>query len=261
MAIIKPFSEIKCRNCDSNGFIIGNHLAVKCDCRLKYEHELLTSNILINSGLLNEGSSYDDFKRLIEFDFSDYHGIDEEGNIKKIRKYFDEFDSDIKPFKHLHCYVYGEQGTQKSYTMRGLLSKLACNGKKVYYAFTKDLISLMIDAERNEESRKKLNYIQNVDVLVLDEFDENRICLWQSGYKEKSLIVWLKYRLEVIRNSTWFISNFTIEHIKESQLGELYGDLIDRETKYGRFHFKDKFGDNVTEKEVDDMMKFIWGND
>ena len=60
MSIIKPFSEIKCRNCDSNGFIIGNHLAVKCDCRLKYEHELLTSNILINSGLLNEGSSYDD---------------------------------------------------------------------------------------------------------------------------------------------------------------------------------------------------------
>ena len=284
MSIIPNFNTIKCDKCDSNGFIVGESSAVKCNCRVRYEQELKTSDVLSRSGLLNENSTYEDFKKLVDFDWSDYRGKDENGNLKKLQKYCDEFDktkykeiphnsvddkgniirteyskvSIENPFKHLHCYVWGGQGTQKSYTMKGVLIKLATKGKLVYYIFAKDLISLLHDSERDEELKKKLDYIKNVDVLVIDEFEEQRCCLWQSGYKERLLIVWLKERLEVVRKSTWFISNDSMEEQKESKFGELFGDMLDRETKFGRFEFKDKYSDYITKEEIEETMKNIW---
>lgn len=258
MSIIPSFSEIKCDKCNKDGFITTENGAIKCDCRQRFEQELKTSDILCKSGLLTESSSYEDFKKLIDFNWSDYRGKDENGNLKKLQKFVDEFDSDKKPFKHLHCYIWGTQGTQKSYTMKGVLTKLAIKEKSVYYIFAKDLISLLHDSERDEELKKKLDYIKNVDVLVIDEFEEQRCCLWQSGYKERLLIVWLKDRLEVVRKSTWFISNDSMEKQKESKFGELFGDMLDRETKFGRFEFKDKYSDYITKEEIEQKMKNIW---
>lgn len=258
MSIVPNFNTVKCEKCDNNGFIVNGQSAIKCSCRVKYEFELKASSILSNSGLLNESSTYEDFKKLIDFDWSDYRGKDENGNLKKLQKFVDEFDSDKKPFKHLHCYVWGGQGTQKSYTMKGVLTKLAIKGKSVYYIFAKDLISLLHDSERDEELKKKLDYIKNVDVLVIDEFEEQRCCLWQSGYKERLLIVWLKDRLEVIRKSTFFISNDSVEAMKQSKFGELYGDLLDRETKFGRFEFTDRYMDSLSKEEIQATFASIW---
>ena len=286
MSIIPSFSEIKCDKCNKDGFITTENGAIKCDCRQRFEQELKASDILSKSGLLDESSTYEDFTRLINFQFTDYRGKDENGNLKKLQKYCDEFDktkykeiphnsvddkgniirteyskvSIENPFKHLHCYVWGEQGTQKSYTMKGVLTKLAIKGKSVYYIFAKYLISLLHESERDEELKKTLDYIKNVDVLVIDEFEEQRCCLWQSGYKERLLIVWLKDRLEVVRKSTWFISNNSIEEMKNGKFGELFGDMLDRETKFGRFEFKDKYSDYITKEEIEQKMKDIWGD-
>ena len=260
MSIVPSFNLYKCDKCDNNGFIVNGQSAIKCSCRVKYEFELKASSILSNSGLLNESSIYEDFKKLIDFDWSDYRGKDENGNLKKLQKFVDEFDSDKKPFKHLHCYVWGKQGTQKSYTMKGVLTKLAIKGKSVYYIFSFFFFSLLHDSERDEELKKKLDYIKNVDVLVIDEFEEQRCCLWQSGYKERLLIVWLKDRLEVVRKSTWFISNSSIEEMKGGKFGELFGDMLERETKFGRFEFKDKYSDYITKEEIEQKMKDIWND-
>ena len=286
MGILKEFNFYKCNKCDKNGFVIKNGIATLCDCRKTYEMELKSSDILLKSGLLTENSTYEDFKKLIDFDWSDYRGKDENGNLKKLQKYCDEFDktkykeiphnsvddkgniirteyskvSIENPFKHLHGYVWGEQGTQKSYTIKGVLTKLAIKGKSVYYIFAKDLISLLHESERDEELKKTSDYIKNVDVLVIDEFEEQRCCLWQSGYKERLLIVWLKDRLEVVRKSTWFISNSSIEEMKGGKFGELFGDMLERETKFGRFEFKDKYSDYITKEEIEQKMKDIWGD-
>ena len=258
MGILKPFSEVKCEKCDSNGFIVGESSAVKCDCRQCYELELKASDLLSKSGLLTENSTYEDFKKLINYSFNDYKGKDENGNIKRIKKYVDEFDRSDKPFKNMHFYIWGEQGTQKSYTLKGMLAKLACKGKSVYYTFLKNLISLIIESDRDENAKSKLNYIMNVDVLVLDEFEEKRANLWASGYKENTLITWLKDRMEVVRKSTWFISNDSMEQMKESKFGELYGDLLDRETKFGRFEFTDRYVDSLSKEEIQATFASIW---
>ena len=258
MSVIKAFSEVKCDKCDSNGFIIKNNMAVLCECRKKFEYEIKASDILLKSGLLRESSNYEDFKKLINFDWSDYRGKDENGNIKRIKKYVDEFDRSDKPFKNMHFYIWGGQGTQKSYTLKGMLVKLAIKGKTVHYIFCKDLINLIIDADRNEESQKKLDYIMNVDVLVLDEVDSQRIATWKSGYKENSFIVPLKERLEITRKSTWIVSNLSLEEQKESSLGELYYDLFCRECRFGTFEFTDRYFDNIPKEKIEDMFNSIW---
>ena len=258
MGILKEFNFYKCNKCDKNGFVIKNGIATLCDCRKTYEMELKSSDILLKSGLLTENSTYEDFKKLINYSFDDYKGKDENGNIKRIKKYVDEFDRSDKPFKNMHFYIWGEQGTQKSYTLRTMLVNLACKGKSVYYTFLKNLISLIIESDRDENAKSKLNYIMNVDVLVLDEFEEKRANLWASGYKENTLITWLKDRMEVVRKSTWFISNDSMEQMKESKFGELYGDLLDRETKFGRFEFKDKYFDNIPKENIEEIFNSIW---
>lgn len=260
MGILKEFNFYKCDKCDSNGFIVKNGVAILCDCRKNYEVELKSSDILLKSGLLTENSTYEDFKKLIDYSFDDYHGKDEQGNIRRLKKFVDEFDNPNKPFKNLHCYVYGSQGTQKSYTLKGMLARLACNGKSVYYTFTKDLIDLIIDSDRIEESQKKLDYIMNVDVLVLDEMQSDRCALWKSQFKENSLIIWVKNRLEVVRKSTWFISNDSIEQMQSGAFGNLFGDLIDRETKFGRFEFKDKYFDNIPKENIEEIFNSIWND-
>ena len=258
MSIVSNFNLYKCDKCDANGFIVGENSAIKCSCRVKYEFELKASSILSNSGLLNESSTYDDFKKLIDFNWSDYRGKDENGNLKKLQKFVDEFDRSDKPFKNMHFYIWGGQGTQKSYTLKGMLTKLACKGKSVYYTFLKNLISLIIESDRDENVKSKLNYIMNVDVLVIDEFEEKRANLWASGYKENTLITWLKDRLEVIRKSTFFISNDSVEAMKQSKFGELYGDLLDRETKFGRFEFTDRYMDSLSKEEIQATFASIW---
>ena len=258
MSIVPSFNLYKCDKCDNNGFIVNGQSAIKCSCRVKYEFELKASSILSNSGLLNESSTYEDFKKLIDFDWSDYRGKDENGNLKKLQKFVDEFDSDKKPFKHLHCYVWGKQGTQKSYTMKGVLTKLAIKGKSVFYIFTKDLINLIIDSDRDETAKKKLDYIMNVDCLVLDEFDTQRIASWKSNYKENILLVPLKNRMEVTRKSTWIISNLSIDEQKETSFGELYYDLLKRETCYGQFNFTDRYMDSLSKEEIQATFASIW---
>lgn len=258
MSIVPNFNTVKCKKCDSNGFIIKDGNASICDCRKRYEYELSASNILLQSGLLTENSTYEDFKKLINYSFDDYKGKDENGNIKRIKKYVDEFDRSDKPFKNMHFYIWGGQGTQKSYTLKGMLTKLACKGKSVYYTFTKDLIDLIIDSDRIEESQKKLDYIMNVDVLLLDEMQSDRCALWKSQFKENSLIIWVKNRLEVVRKSTWFISNDSIEQMQSGAFGNLFGDLIDRETKFGRFEFTDRYMDSLSKEEIQATFASIW---
>ena len=258
MGILKEFNFYKCNKCDKNGFIIKNGIATLCDCRKTYEMELKSSDILLKSGLLTENSTYEDFKKLINYSFDDYKGKDENGNIKRIKKYVDEFERSDKPFKNMHFYIWGEQGTQKSYTLRTMLVNLAFKGKSVYYTFLKNLISLIIESDRDENVKSKLNYIMNVDVLVIDEFEEKRANLWASGYKENTLITWLKDRLEVIRKSTFFISNDSVEAMKQSKFGELYGDLLDRETKFGRFEFTDRYMDSLSKEEIQATFASIW---
>ena len=46
--------------------------------------------------------------------------------------------------------------------------------------------------------------------------------------------------------------------LSQKKFGELFGDLIDRETKYGRFEFTDRYFDNVSKEEIQAVFDSIW---
>lgn len=107
---IKSFKEIKCSNCDSNGYFVKNGKAIKCDCRKKYEEDLKLCDRLLRSGILSESSDYQDFENIKNYNFDKYIGNESRNNITKLEKFVSEFDNEDKPFKHIHFYVWGIKG-------------------------------------------------------------------------------------------------------------------------------------------------------
>lgn len=248
-----------CGKCN-DGYIINKESVSKCNCRKEYETDLRLYNKMLGSGLINNNSSDIDYDILKNYSLKNYSGKDNNGNIPKLEKFIDNFKDKEKPFRHLHFYVHGEQGCQKSFTFRGICCLLAKQGFNTYFIFAKDLITLISDSERNEESQKKLDYLMGVDFLVIDEWNEKRLGLYTtSQYKETIAIVWVKERLEIARKSTVFLSNSPIAEIKGGKLGDLYGDLIDRETRYAQLYFNDNYGANLDVNEFNKTLESIWG--
>ena len=254
------FKDFKCSNCDVNGFITNpfTNTTEKCECRVKFEKDLRTFNLLKESGLLLETSTKNDFDELNSYSFDKYVGKDENKNLDKLKMYVSKFDDESKPFSKMSFYIHGPQGCQKSYTIKGILSRLAKSNHTVYYILAKDLVDLIIKSERDEEKKDLLNYIQTVDCLCIEELNAKRMALWNSGFKQEILVSWLKTRLEVVHKSTFIITNDTIEEFKSSELGELLGDLVERECKFGTFEFKDNYGANLSKEDFQKKFDDIW---
>ena len=157
-------------------------------------------------------------------------------------------------FNSLHQYWHGPQGTCKS-SFSKLLLKQLINKYNItgYYMFAKDFAQLITLAEMNPNAEYKLNKILNCDLLILDEFQEDRLALYKSGWKEKQMVVSLKTRLEVLRKATIFISNDTIEETYQNSLGELLANMIDRETKKCRLEFTQVYTNVNLNKEIEDL--------
>lgn len=254
------FKEFKCEECNDDGFVtdIFTNTTKKCKCRINYENTLRTFNILKESGLLFDYSTLNDFNELNDYSFDKYVGTDENKNIDKLRMYIERFEDETKPFSKMSFYIHGPQGCQKSYTVKGVLSLLAKKGHSVYYILAKDLVDLIIKADRDDEKKELLDRILIVDCLCIEELNSKRMALWNSGFKQETLVPWLKTRLEVVHKSTFMITNDTIEEFKQSELGELLGDLVERECKFGTFEFNDNYGNNLSKEDFKKKFDDIW---
>lgn len=254
------FKDVKCKECDENGFVVNpfSFEVEKCKCRIKYENDLRTFDVLKNSGLLLPTSTLNDFNEINSYSFDKYVGADENKNIDRLKMYVDKFEDENKPFSKMSFYIHGGQGCQKSYTIKGVLSLLAKKGHSVYYILAKDLVDMIIKSDRDEEIKNKLDYILTVDCLCIEELNAKRMALWNSGFKQEVLVSWLKTRLEVVKKSTFIITNDTIEEFKQSELGELLGDLVERECRFGTFEFTDNYGANLSKEDFKKQFDSIW---
>lgn len=231
---------IPCEKC-KNGFIIKNNIAWRCDCLLNYETHLKNAIGLCNANLITEETPIGIVEDLLSYDLCSYVGTKSIDNIEKCKKFVNEFD---KKFNSINLFFQGENGTQKSTVARGMASLLIRDKKTAYYILGKDLICLLMDAERNVDAREKINQILSVDLLIIDEISPDKLALYSSNYKQEQLTPFLKTRIENIRKSVIFVSNVMIDEFKGSKLGDTLSDLIIRECKYGTFTFEDKFVEN-----------------
>lgn len=230
---------VGCGKCE-NGFIISDGIASRCECWTQYRKNLLFLQKLYESNLITDITPQEKIDKFINYDIDSYKGDDVNKNIKKIKKFVSEFDD---KFKTINLYVYGDNGTQKTTVIKWICKKLLKKGKSVYYIIGKDLIDVIMDSERNEESKKKVEKMLQSDLLVIEEFEKSKLSLFSSNYKQSELIPFLKTRMESICKSTIFISNSDISDLYE--LSSTIGDLIDRETNNCKLHFTDRYYANV----------------
>lgn len=226
-----------CGKCNAEGKILvrvkGGTKEIYCEC-----YKNFVNNQRLNLKLKEANLGTIDYVQNLSLD--NYKGNDPEKNIEHLKKYVSDF---ALKFHSIHLFVYGEQGTQKTTSCKAVLKELAKKGYKVLYMNSQEFFTMCGQLEFNEQTgeltaNEMYKKFMSTDCLVLDEWDENKISLYKSGWKQKLGIAPLKNRLEVARKATIFISNQTIEEIKESELGDTYGDLVDRETVKLGFHEK-----------------------
>lgn len=229
-----------CNKCDEHGFIINNGIATRCDCWTAYKSRVQFLQKLHESNLITDITPQEKIDKFLDYDICSYKGDDANKNIKKVKMFVSEFDT---KFKTINLYIYGDNGTQKSTVVKWICKKLLKSGKSVYYIIGKDLIDIIMDSERNEESKFKVTQMLQSDLLVIEEFEKSKLSLFSSNYKQSELIPFLKTRMESICKSTIFISNSEISDLYE--LSETIGDLVDRETMNCKLHFTDRYYANV----------------
>lgn len=239
MGFIEPYQH--CNKCDSHGFIVQDGRAVRCDCWMQYRNRLSLINKMLEANLIAEESSKEEVDRLISYSLDDYKGNDSTSNIPKVRKFLSKFD---EKFNSVNLFFTGANGTQKTTVAKYMVLELLRSGHSAYYTLTKDFIDLVMLSERDEEAVRKLDSILKVDFLVLEEFSPDKLALYASGYKQSIVTSPIKKRFESIRKSTVVISNFSMNELRGSALGNTLVDLVDRETRNGcQLVFSDRYGD------------------
>jgi hypothetical protein len=155
-----------------------------------------------------------------------YTGEDQFNNIPKLKKYCEEFKT---RFLRVHLYFWSKvNGTQKSTCAKDMIVRLAKQGVKSKFVLMDSLIKTLVEADRDDVSKRKSREWLAADFLVIDEcFAKGQITLFKSGYQIAFVNTFLKERLEVFRRATCFTANLPIEEIGQ-EWGAGIQSLIDR---------------------------------
>jgi DNA replication protein DnaC len=203
------FEFKSCSKCE-NGFIKKKYGYIPCQCRLEYIENIRLYYRFLKANLIYNESNNKNFYDLINFNIDSYRGLDKKENIHKIKKFIKDFET---KYTDLMLFFSGDPGTQKTTLAKYIITKLLLKDKTAYYTQANNLIQLIISAERNIDDKELLNYILGVSFLVIDEFDEDKMITYESGWQRKHFHPWLKERLEIIKKSTLFISNKNINNL------------------------------------------------
>jgi len=226
-----------CGKCDSYGFLILEGKAKKCDCKISYEKYISLMKGFLDANVITYDSSKEYASFLNSLSLDSYKGPDEKGNLVKLKKYVSSFE---EKYSSLNLFFSGKPGTQKSTISKAMIRHLLEKKISCYYIIANDFIQLIIDASRDEDKKRQLDFILRSAFLVIDEFDEDKIVTYASGWQRKNLFPVIKYRIETVKNSTLFISNKEIDNIG-TYFGEAIQDLIFREVPDKTMVFEDKY--------------------
>lgn len=222
---------VPCADC-TNGYIIDNGDACKCDCLLEFQKKNRSFIAFKNSNI----NSF-----LYDYEIEDYIGRDVAENLEKIKKFINFFE---EKYNNQHLYLYGPNHTQKTTIASYIGKKLIQKKYKVYLVILNDFIRSLtqrdFEAEQHNYAIKKT---VEADLLIVDDsFCTQKNTVYASGYQIPFLDTFLRDRLEGKRKATIFTSNISRENIDENVFGMSIKSLIMRSTH--PLHFVD----NVAEK-------------
>lgn len=126
--------------------------------------------------------------------------------IKWLKKYFDDYEK-VNTLKGL--YLHGSFGSGKTYLISALFNELE---------ISKDAITEVVYLPETLRNMKedfslvedKVNYLKNVDILLIDDIGAENVTAWG---RDEILGTILQYRMNN-KLSTFFTSNLTLEELE-----------------------------------------------
>lgn len=146
---------------------------------------------------------------------------------RKLTKYVEEFDT---RYRNIHLYFWShDNGTQKT-TMASIVGNLLLKkGFSTRFILMGDLLTLLTDLNKGEDSSERRQDLLDCDFLIIDDsFDKKKATIFRSGYQISFLDIFLRDRLERLRKATCFTSNFSIDEIDEEVFGVSLKKLVKR---------------------------------
>lgn len=146
---------------------------------------------------------------------------------RKLTKYVGEFDT---RYRNIHLYFWShDNGTQKT-TMASIVGNLLLKkGFSTRFILMGDLLTLLTDLNKGEDSSERRQDLLDCDFLIIDDsFDKKKATIFRSGYQISFLDIFLRDRLERLRKATCFTSNFSIDEIDEEVFGVSLKKLVKR---------------------------------
>jgi DNA replication protein DnaC len=214
----------------------------ECECHLAWrkKHELEVS---AKSASLSP--------QWIDYDLSkDYVGTESKDNVTRIINYVelsnqDDLPNDVKErLKAAVLYLYGTNGTQKTTIANWMGYQFLKAKKSVKYILMNDLIKMLQKAERDESVMTKLEKLEDVDLLLIDEaFDKEKVTIYKSNFQVPFLDSFLRSRMQTKHKGIIFISNVSPYDIEAKGFNYSIQDLVVRNMnkEKGFMEFKDRY--------------------
>ena len=141
--------------------------------------------------------------RMKDIDINDKNRV---GVIKWLKNFYDNFEK-VNTLKGL--YLHGSFGSGKTYLIAALLNELEKNKNasiEIVY-FPEALRGMKEDFSLAQD---KINYLENVDILLIDDIGAEKVTEWG---RDEVLGTILQYRMNN-KLTTFFTSNLTIEELE-----------------------------------------------
>lgn len=123
----------------------------------------------------------------------------------------------VKCLKLIHeptkgLYLYGQPGVGKTYLMAGVTNELAKKNRKIAFVnVPKYIADLKMLFKDGNEFDRKLRFVKNVEVLVLDDIGGESVTAWS---RDEILLPLLDERMNK-NKVTLFTSNYSMEELLE----------------------------------------------
>jgi DNA replication protein DnaC len=175
----------------------------------------------------------------------DYKGDTSFINVKNLVKFTSKFSEGVEEYRRATIYLYGPNGTQKTFLGQWVGLELLRRGFNVkYYLMNQILSKLSSNFESDPSTQEFRQGLLDTDLLIIDEaFSKDKVTLFKSGFQIPFLDSLLRERIDNLQKSVLFISNTPPEDIASQGFSASIQDFIFRKTKSinSIFEMKDSY--------------------
>ena len=235
------------------GVIQPNDVVRECECHVLWRkrHELEVS--AKNAALSPQWIDYDPDTQ--------YVGTESKDNVERL-KTFVKRSTDPKEPQDVKSqlaasviYMYGTNGTQKTTLANWMGDEFLKAKKTVKYILMNDLIKMLQKAERDDVVMTKLEKLEDVDLLLIDEaFDTKKVTIYKSNFQVPFLDSFLRTRMQTKHKGIVFISNVSPYSIEEGGFNYSIQDLVVRNMKNHFMEFKDRYDSNMSSVDIENLF-------